>query len=43
MRVWLSTFIEKAVMSTTAIVIISVVIAHFVIGIGWLVYKMNKK
>lgn len=30
-------------MGTTAIVILSVVIIHFVIGIGYLIYKLGGK
>lgn len=30
-------------MNGTYIVIISIILAHFVFGIGYLIYKMNKK
>lgn len=38
----LPNFIEKGVMSTTTIVIICVVIAHFVIGIGLVRHAHHK-
>ena len=36
-------FMEKEPMSTTSIVIISVIILHFLVGIGYLMYKLNGK